>query len=75
MIVVEHNLDVIRTADRVIDLGPEGGTCGGRLVAMRTPEEVARVTESHTGSWLKKLLPQTVADEDEKIAPRRRKRR
>jgi excinuclease ABC subunit A len=76
VIVVEHNLDVIKTADHVIDLGPEGGSGGGALVAVGTPEDIARVAESHTGQWLKKLLPQPVLDEDgEEIAPRRRKRR
>jgi excinuclease ABC subunit A len=54
VIVVEHNLDVIKTADWVIDLGPEAGPAGGRLVAQGTPEDVVKVTESHTG---KALLP------------------
>ncbi|MDA9632190.1 excinuclease ABC subunit UvrA [Alphaproteobacteria bacterium] len=56
MIVIEHNLDVIKTADHIIDLGPEGGDKGGYLVAQGTPEEVAKVKESHTGIFLKKLL-------------------
>ena len=56
MIVIEHNLDVIKTADHIIDLGPEGGDKGGYLVAQGTPEEVAEVKESHTGIFLKKLL-------------------
>ncbi len=56
MIVIEHNLDVIKTADHVIDLGPEGGDKGGYVVAKGTPEEVAKVKESHTGTFLKKLL-------------------
>jgi excinuclease ABC subunit A len=56
VVVIEHNLDVIKTADRVIDLGPEGGPDGGRLVAQGTPEQVARVAESHTGRYLAPLL-------------------
>jgi excinuclease ABC subunit A len=56
VIVIEHNLDVIKTADQIIDLGPEGGEEGGRIVAQGTPEEVARVTESYTGRYLKKVL-------------------
>jgi excinuclease ABC subunit A len=56
MVVVEHNLDVIKTADHVIDLGPEGGDEGGRIVAQGTPEEVARVEGSHTGRFLRQVL-------------------
>ncbi len=56
VIVIEHNLDVIKTADYVIDLGPDGGSRGGMVVATGTPEEVARVEESYTGQYLKKLL-------------------
>ena len=56
MIVIEHNLDVIKTADHIIDLGPEGGDKGGYVVAQGTPEEVAKVRESHTGIFLKKIL-------------------
>lgn len=52
MLVIEHNLDVIKTADRLIDLGPEGGSRGGTIVATGTPEQVAKVPESHTGSLL-----------------------
>ena len=58
MIVIEHNLDVIKTADWVIDLGPEGGERGGRIVATGTPEQVARVAGSHTGQFLQRVLPQ-----------------
>ena len=54
--VIEHNLDVINTADWIIDLGPEGGDCGGEIVATGTPEEVARMTRSYTGQYLRKLL-------------------
>ena len=56
VIVIEHNLDVIKTADWVIDLGPEGGSGGGDVVATGTPEQVANVEESYTGQFLKKLL-------------------
>ncbi len=56
VIVIEHNLDVIKTADYVIDLGPEGGDKGGTLVAAGTPEEIAAVPESYTGQYLKPLL-------------------
>jgi excinuclease ABC subunit A len=56
MIVIEHNLDVIKTADWVIDLGPEGGAGGGRVVVAGTPEEVAACAESHTGRFLCEVL-------------------
>jgi excinuclease ABC subunit A len=54
--VIEHNLHVIKTADWIVDLGPEGGAKGGRIIAAGTPEQVARVGKSHTGQYLKKLL-------------------
>jgi excinuclease ABC subunit A len=57
VIVIEHNLDVIKTADWVLDLGPEGGEAGGRLVAAGTPEEVAGVEGSYTGQYLQRVLP------------------
>ncbi len=56
LLVIEHNLDVIKTADYLIDLGPEGGDAGGHVVATGTPEEVMRVTESHTGRYLREHL-------------------
>jgi excinuclease ABC subunit A len=56
MIVIEHNIDVLKTADHLIDLGPEGGDAGGMIVAQGTPAEVARVAASHTGKYLKKLV-------------------
>ena len=56
VIVIEHNLEVIKTADHVLDLGPEGGEGGGRIVAMGTPEEIALNPESHTGRFLKPIL-------------------
>jgi excinuclease ABC subunit A len=52
VIVIEHNLDVIKTADWVIDLGPDGGSRGGELIAEGTPEQVAKVKRSHTGRYL-----------------------
>jgi len=57
VIIIEHNMDVIRNADWIIDLGPEGGEKGGRIVAAGTPEQVARVRKSYTGEILAKLLP------------------
>ena len=56
VIVIEHNLDVIKTADHIIDLGPEGGDKGGKIVACGTPEEVAKCKKSYTGQYLKKIL-------------------
>ena len=56
LIVIEHNLDVIKTADWIIDLGPEGGAGGGQVIASGTPEEIAATKASHTGRYLKKLL-------------------
>ncbi len=56
VLVIEHNLDVIKTADWIVDLGPEGGSGGGQIVASGTPEEVAKVKTSHTGHYLKKVL-------------------
>jgi excinuclease ABC subunit A len=56
VLVIEHNLDVIKVADHIIDLGPEGGAGGGRIVAQGTPEQVAKVKESYTGQFLKKVL-------------------
>jgi excinuclease ABC subunit A len=56
VVVIEHNLDVIKTADWIIDLGPEGGAGGGTIVATGTPEEVARSRKSHTAEYLRRLL-------------------
>ncbi len=56
VIVIEHNLDVIKTADHIIDIGPEGGDGGGRVIACGTPEEIVKVEESYTGRYLKKYL-------------------
>ncbi|MFQ3183683.1 MAG: excinuclease ABC subunit A [Alteromonas macleodii] len=64
VIVIEHNLDVVKTADYVIDIGPEGGDKGGQVVATGTPEEIAEVEASHTGRYLKQMLqPKSVAAE------------
>ncbi len=56
IVVIEHNLDVIKTADQIIDMGPEGGSAGGTVVAVGTPEEIANCKESHTGLFLKSVL-------------------
>jgi excinuclease ABC subunit A len=56
VVVIEHNLDVVKSADWILDLGPEGGDGGGRIVAVGTPEEVARVASSYTGEVLAPLL-------------------
>ena len=56
VVVIEHNLEVIKTADWVIDMGPEGGDGGGEIVAIGTPEEIARNPRSHTGTFLKQVL-------------------
>jgi excinuclease ABC subunit A len=64
VVVIEHNLDVVKTADWVIDIGPEGGDGGGQIVATGTPEQVAQVAASHTGRYLAPLLkPRRVAAE------------
>ena len=54
--MIEHNLDVIKTADHIVDLGPEGGEGGGRVLATGTPEEVAAIPESYTGQFLAELV-------------------
>ena len=56
VVVIEHNLDVIKTADYIIDMGPEGGNRGGTVIAKGTPEEVAKVKESYTGRYIAKML-------------------
>jgi excinuclease ABC subunit A len=58
LIIIEHNLEVIKSADWVLDLGPEGGVGGGALIVEGTPEEVTRVEQSHTGRYLRTMLPQ-----------------
>ncbi len=56
VIVIEHNLDLIKTADHIIDLGPEGGDGGGTVIACGTPEEICRDESSYTGQYLRKYL-------------------
>jgi excinuclease ABC subunit A len=56
VVIIEHNLDVIKSADYIIDMGPEGGQGGGQVVATGTPEQVAKVDASYTGKYLKKML-------------------
>jgi excinuclease ABC subunit A len=65
VVVIEHNLDVIKTADRIIDLGTEGGEEGGALVAQETPEQVAAIDDSYTGQFLARIV--------EPARPRRRR--
>jgi excinuclease ABC subunit A len=56
MVIIEHNLDVIKNGDWVIDMGPEGGAGGGQIVAEGTPEQITKVKDSYTGQFLKKML-------------------
>ena len=56
VVIIEHNLDVIKCADHIIDLGPAGGDNGGTIVGIGTPEEIAKIKESATGEFLKKIL-------------------
>jgi excinuclease ABC subunit A len=56
IVVIEHNLDVIKSADYIIDLGPDGGDAGGEVIAVGTPEDVAKIEKSYTGQYLKKVL-------------------
>jgi len=62
IVIIEHNLDVIKTADWVVDLGPEGGNGGGEIIAKGTPEEVAEVKGSYTGQFLKPMLEKASSD-------------
>ena len=61
VLVIEHNLDVIKQADWIVDLGPEGGEAGGEVIAVGTPEDVAGVEESHTGQFLRGVLAEPAA--------------
>jgi excinuclease ABC subunit A len=70
VVVIEHNLDVVKCADWILDLGPEGGAGGGAVVCTGTPEEVATISSSHTGRFLAPLL----ATAPRVLAPRRRER-
>jgi excinuclease ABC subunit A len=56
VVVIEHNLDVIKTADWIIDLGPEGGDKGGEIIVVGSPETVSKCKKSHTGQYLKNIL-------------------
>ena len=67
IIVIEHNLDVIKTADWIIDLGPEGGDGGGEIIAIGTPEELAKHTTSYTGKFLKQMLKKSGASNNIKL--------
>ena len=66
VVVIEHNLDVIKCADYIIDLGPEGGDAGGTLIAQGTPEEVAKAKASYTGKYIKMALERKYLCEEEK---------
>jgi len=75
-VVIEHNLDVIKSADRLIDMGPEGGEEGGMAIAVGTPEEVAAEPASHTGRFLAEMLTPVVkrgGSKADKGAPRKRR--
>ena len=69
VLVIEHNLDVIKCADWLIDMGPEGGDGGGTVVAQGTPEELTKVARSYTGEYLKSKLPKA----RKKLEPRRKR--
>jgi excinuclease ABC subunit A len=71
ILVIEHNLEVIKTADWIIDMGPEGGDGGGRIVAEGTPEDIAASPDSHTGRFLKPLM-QAMRTED-RARPKRKR--
>jgi excinuclease ABC subunit A len=71
VVVIEHNLDVIKTADWVIDLGPEGGAGGGRIIAEGTPEQVAEAAGSYTGRYLKPALERHEARRGARAEPSR----
>ena len=68
IVVIEHNLDVIKCADWLVDLGPEGGDGGGRLIAEGPPEHVAKCAESHTGRFLSRALPMIKAKVRRKVS-------
>jgi len=74
VVVIEHNLEVIKTADWIIDMGPEGGDGGGRIVAQGTPEDIARSKESHTGRFLKEVLERRPLKKAAEAAPKKAKK-
>jgi excinuclease ABC subunit A len=69
LLLIEHNLDVVKLADWVIDVGPEAGTGGGEIVAMGRPEEVMAEPRSHTGQYLRRVLPHPVPAPESDVAP------
>jgi excinuclease ABC subunit A len=73
VVLIEHNLDVIKLADWVIDLGPDAGDAGGRVVAMGRPEEIAAVDASHTGRWLRTVLPAAASSTSKSVIESHRK--
>lgn len=73
VVVIEHNLDVIKTADWIVDMGPEGGAEGGTVVAEGTPEDVAAVPESYTGKFLAEVVGRRTVSAAKPRAARRRK--
>ncbi|MEY2823008.1 MAG: excinuclease subunit UvrA, partial [Actinomycetota bacterium] len=73
VVVIEHNLDVIKSADWVIDLGPHGGDGGGEVIAEGTPEEVAKISGSFTGAFLKEVLGKPAPQSLAKKVPAKRK--
>ena len=75
MVVIEHNLDVIKTADWVLDLGPEGGVNGGEIVAEGTPEAVAAIERSFTGAYLRETLAKTPVSSEQALPGAKRKPR
>lgn len=70
VVVIEHNLDVIKTADWIVDLGPEGGSGGGKIIATGTPEDISKLKHSHTGTFLKPLLSKTKPSAKSKAKPK-----
>jgi excinuclease ABC subunit A len=72
VVVIEHNLDVIKSADRIVDLGPEGGEAGGEVVAAGTPEQVAASSGSYTGRFLSRLVEPATRPPRRRAAARRR---
>ncbi len=66
VVIIEHNLDVIKTADYIIDLGPEGGSGGGTIVATGTPEDIAQTKSSYTGKYLKEVLERDKQNTEDK---------
>ncbi|MGJ0374786.1 hypothetical protein, partial [Listeria monocytogenes] len=73
VLVIEHNLDVIKQADYLIDLGPEGGDGGGQIIATGTPEKIARSKKSYTGKYLKPILERDKERTEERIATAKKK--